>query len=576
MEELDGLGCRAGPERGRDQLLAYKDIKVIGTRWVHTDKNAKQRKSGADVAMAAKSRIVVQGCQEDESAGFIRSDSPTGSLLVFNLICSISALKKWLLRSADASTAYLQAKGIERLLVLRVPNPPPPGLHRGQLMRARGSIYGTKDAGRAWWLYLRTHLLELGWAESRIEPAFFVLKEGVRGRQMLAGVMMSRVDDVFTCGSGKVYETTIQELEVRIRLTIKTGSFTYCGKQVQQNDDYSILIDQTEAIKNLEYIVLDRSRRTKPNLPLNPEEISLLRSANGSLGWIVRQTRIDMAIYASVAAQAVGNPHIRDVIALNKAIKMIKDEASTQIVFRSFDERHFSFEQAEIFCCVDSSFGNIDDAQLGERTKSQSGYVLGLCSSGVGEFADAGFVHVLEGHTGAIKRVCRSTLAAESNGFLIGAEAAEYLRMILLELDTHDFKIGRIDPIAEGRHTHVFTDAGGLQAALSKEGGLPADKRIRILLAQIRELIGNSSDPSAVTTHWIDTMMMLADPMTKVGADRSLLTQALTTNTWTPKPSIEAIEAKAQVQQGRHNRAEAKRTAKLNTITETDATEQLD
>jgi len=75
----------------------------------------------------AKSRLVVQGCQEDETN--IRSDSPTCSLLAFNLVCTLAALFCWVIAAFDASTANLQSSGINRLLIPRCPRPPPPGVH---------------------------------------------------------------------------------------------------------------------------------------------------------------------------------------------------------------------------------------------------------------------------------------------------------------------------------------------------------------------------------------------------------------------------------------------------------------
>ena len=109
------------------------ETKIIGTRWVHTDKNSKPRliayhmarKTGKskeqvdrDYPFEAKSRLVVQGCQEDEQN--IRSDSPTCSLLSFNLVCAVAVLKGWIIASYDASTAYLKSSGISRLLILRI------------------------------------------------------------------------------------------------------------------------------------------------------------------------------------------------------------------------------------------------------------------------------------------------------------------------------------------------------------------------------------------------------------------------------------------------------------------------
>ena len=147
-----------------EQVAALpQDAEVIGTRWVHTDKNKKTRMMLAATSkrtkktqeqidrehpLSAKSRIVVQGNQESDTG--IRSDSPTASLLAFNLVCSVAVMMGWLVRAYDASTAYLQAKGIARLLILRPPRPPPPGISIHDLFRAKGSIYGTKDAGRSW------------------------------------------------------------------------------------------------------------------------------------------------------------------------------------------------------------------------------------------------------------------------------------------------------------------------------------------------------------------------------------------------------------------------------------------
>ena len=100
------------------------DTKVIGTRWVHTDKNSKPRliakhmarKTGKtleqlekEYPFEAKSRLVVQGCQEDGNN--IRSDSPTCSLLSFNLVCTIATIMQWVIGAYDASTAYLQSSG---------------------------------------------------------------------------------------------------------------------------------------------------------------------------------------------------------------------------------------------------------------------------------------------------------------------------------------------------------------------------------------------------------------------------------------------------------------------------------
>ena len=69
-----------------------KNAQVVTTRWLHTDKNVIARSSGRAVPLLAKSRLVVQGHKE---TGSFRNDSPTASLLAFNLVCSCAASKRW-------------------------------------------------------------------------------------------------------------------------------------------------------------------------------------------------------------------------------------------------------------------------------------------------------------------------------------------------------------------------------------------------------------------------------------------------------------------------------------------------
>ena len=165
-----------------------QDAEIVNTRWVHTDKNQKPRlmagamrrrtgKSEAQIKkeypFEAKSRMVVIGCQEKDTG--IRSDSPTASLLAFNFVTCLSVIFQWILEAYDASTAYLQSQGIARLLLLRPPRPPPPGVSPHDLLRAKGSIYGTRDAGRSWWKKLFKALQRLGWVMSKLEAALFYL-----------------------------------------------------------------------------------------------------------------------------------------------------------------------------------------------------------------------------------------------------------------------------------------------------------------------------------------------------------------------------------------------------------------
>ena len=409
-----------------------KDVQVVGTRWVHTDKNSKPRlmaealskRTGKtkeqirkEFPFKAKSRLVVQGNQEDGNS--IRSDTPTASLLSFNLVCVIAVLNNWIVWACDASTAYLQSQGISRLLILRPPRPPPPGISLYDLLRAKGSIYGTKDAGRAWWKKLYRTLISHGWKMSKIEPALFFLV--INGK--LTGILITHVDDLSCAGEGSEFKATIGMMEKEIHLKVQKEEFRFCGKNLIQRNG-SIEIDQFDAIQSIDYMVLSKDRRQQVNAPLTEHKKSLLRALIGQPGWVARQSRPDIMVNVSMAAQSMGAPKIRDVIQLNKTVKMLKETVDAKWKFVASD---LKLEDCVVFCFADSSFAN------GEHLKSQCRYLVGFTSPKLKDGEETP-IYVLEAYSGSIKRVCRSTLAAETNGCLAGAEAADFLRMLLLEV----------------------------------------------------------------------------------------------------------------------------------------------
>ena len=537
------------------------NTKIIGTRWVHTDKNDKPRLLAKALAkrtgktteqikkefpFEAKSRMVVQGCQENDHG--IRSDSPTASLLAFNLVCTVAVLQRWILVACDASTAYLQSQGIDRLLILRAPRPPPPGVSQHALFRAKGSIYGTKDAGRSWWKKLFRTLKKYRWTMSKIEAALFYLVSGDK----LVGIMLSHVDDLLAAGEGDDYEATLTALEKELYLKVKRQEFRFCGKNVKQKD-HTIAVDQFDAIESIDYMVLAPARRKLPNATLTEEEKSNFRALIGQMDWVTRQSRPDLTVNVSMASQSMGRPTVKDVVELNKAVKMLKETSDAKWRFVASD---LTLEECRVFCFADSSFAN------GEGLKSQCGYVVGLTRESITDGSEHP-IYLLETYSGSIKRVCRSTLAAQSNGFLAGAEAAEYVRMILMEVKYPTERLIDLDREFKKDRVLCFTDAKSLESSINKDAGISQDKRVRILLAQVKELLGlnDYQDDKNLYAIWVDTSQMLADVLTKCGCEREPLLSALFNGTWRLEPSDEAQRKKEQIRAGRKARKEALRKA---------------
>ena len=128
--------------------LVEEGVKIYPMQWIETDKSAHKRRDDKHVKPELKSRLV--GCGNFEETEGLRTDSPTGDVDAHNLVFSWCASNKVKIMSADISSAYLQGKQNERIILYRIPRGgiPGAGVPEGSVIAARVPIYGTKDAGR--------------------------------------------------------------------------------------------------------------------------------------------------------------------------------------------------------------------------------------------------------------------------------------------------------------------------------------------------------------------------------------------------------------------------------------------
>jgi len=416
------------------------------------------------------------------------------------------------------------------------------------LLRAKGTIYGTRDAGRGWWLKLRRIVLENGWIESKLELAMFLFFEIIdTTKRVCRGIMIAHVDDLLVCGTGAKYRASMDAISKVVDLNVKETDFVYCGKRVRQHEDGRVTVGQRDACLAIEPVEIDAARRKNPASPLNPEEITELRSCIGSLGWLARQTRPDLCYVVSCLAQSIGSPTVATLVLARQAVTRAKDHADFELVFYP---GNLDIDSCHVFAVTDASLANVDDRDLGPKTRSQGAYVIGLCGDHTVDGKGKADIAILEYHSGAIKRVCRSSLAAETNAALDGIEAAIYVRFVLEEI----LSAGLHD--APWHKVLLFTDAKSLYDVLSRDIGQAADKRLRIIIAQIREL----TMADDVFVHWIDTLVMLADSLTKLEAETGYLLDAITQGIWSGVSTPESLERKAIIRAQRKARAVAKRS----------------
>ena len=116
-------------------------------------------------------------------------------------------------------------------------------------------------------------------------------------------------------------------------------------------------------------------------------------------------------------------------------------------------------------------------------------------------------------HSGVIKRVVRSTLAAEAYGVSEALETGMLIGSVLAELIT-----GRqMKCLADVDHALqwpllVITDSQNLALTVPKDTTSVSDKRLRIVVAMLRQVF---IEDQLATLRWLPTNAMLADQLTK-------------------------------------------------------------
>ena len=159
--------------------------------------------------------------------------------------------------------------------------------------------------------------------------------------------------------------------------------------------------------------------------------------------------------------------------------------------------------------------GNLENAHLVTYSDaSHANLPDGISSAG-------GFVILLEGDNGnsspiyweskKIKRVVRSTLAAETLSSSESIETSYYLRSLLMEILNKK----------ENKHLfHIFAhvDNKSLYENVYSTKKVE-EKRLRIDLGMITQHV----DQGYLTIKWVDTKHQIADSLTKTGADSNII-----------------------------------------------------
>lgn len=458
------------------ETVEYCAQPLISVRWVISQK-------GSDV----KARLVARGFEENFDS---QSDSPTVGKCAFRFFLSITSSKGWVIRTTDIKSAFLQGMKLEREVFIKPPKEA--GVSPHKVWKLKRCLYGLNDGARQFYLSVRKCLLDLGCQQSLLDPAVFYYKNGGE----LLGVICCHIDDFLHAGFDRF------ESDIIVKLTqhflagkVEQQHFTYIGFDINQEKS-CISVNQKAYADELchESDAIDVDRSSLKHLQLNSVDQFHLRRLVGKLGWLVQGSRPDMAFDMIDLSTKLKSGTVQDLLHAKKVVKALQRVPSSI----SFPQLHDPPESWKLVLFTDAAHANIC-----ENTGSVAAFVLFLVDA-------SGVCCPIDWQACKIKRVVRSTLAAETLSLQEGTDAAFYVQSLLKESLVINV------PIV------AYVDNKSVCQALYSTK-LVDDKRLRIDIAALQESLSHGN----LEIRWCPGNLQLANCMTKRGADTSEILHTL-------------------------------------------------
>jgi hypothetical protein len=144
-------------------------VNVIGTKWVFKNKQGEDGE-----VVRNKARLVEQGCSQVEGWDFGETFAPIAHLAAIRILLAFIASKGFKLYQMDVKSMFQNGVIQEEVFVKQPPcfaNPKFPN----RVYKLSKALYGLKQASRAWYVRLKTFLLDHGYMMGSVNKTLFTL-----------------------------------------------------------------------------------------------------------------------------------------------------------------------------------------------------------------------------------------------------------------------------------------------------------------------------------------------------------------------------------------------------------------
>ena len=489
------------------------DRTAIGCMWVYAIKY------NADGSINRfKARLVAKGCSQREGVDFTETFAPVARMPSLRALLAIAAAQDLELHQLDVTTAFLNGDLEEDIYMRQPPGFVAAGSQAKLVCKLNRSLYGLRQAGRAWYKKIDTALHDLGLKPTMCDNCVYVLREASTTVYVLLYVddLLLASDDLSRLQSIK------NELSQRFKMKDLGEAHFILGLQIHRDRARRRLcVSQSQYVKSVlsrfsmeeckeacTPMSTDIKLRRSEELPSSPEELPSssrelkeqpfgvqqddmrevpYAQAVGALMYAAMGTRPDILYSTTALSQFLQCPTRPHWVAVKRVLRYLKGTQHAQLVYQAPADG--SDCPLAVHGYSDSDWGN----DVSER-RSITGWVFLLYGCAV------------SWQSRKQRSTALSSVEAEYMATAAATKEAVWWRRFLTELG-----------LPPPGPTLIYSDSQGSIALAKNPDHHDRTKHIDLRYHYIREQLA----ARAIRTDFIGTHVMLADVLTKpLGRDQ--------------------------------------------------------
>jgi histone deacetylase 1/2 len=359
---------------------------------INTTMQLKKKMKDANTLDKFKARCC--GCGNELKGLVSETFSPTVSALAHSVLHQLAVMDGMEVSTMDTVAAYLNQHYPQDITPLYVTLPKLVAevcnLDPNQTYRVKKYIYGLPDAGRAYYIAYRNHLIQNEYIPTASDPCLFV--KFIDGEKTF---IWFHVDDSFVASTTrKGIDAFATMLRSRFQITVNNAADVHLGINMKKLKDGSIRLTQPKLLKQIfdEYSPNTMQKSKGVSVPMRStsienddddtrddeyreERIAEFLHLLGMLNYLTR-SRPDISTALSFAATHSNSPTSENFQQLLDVVRYLWDTQEKGLVVRS----GVPGQPLLLTCYVDASYLTHEDS------KSHTGYCL--------SFGEIGTFHV--------------------------------------------------------------------------------------------------------------------------------------------------------------------------------------